>query len=117
MAAACIIYALMFVGAPVIATWFEAPALSDVLRVASLVLPIGALAIVPDGLLQKRLQLDRITKAEIAGGLVSLAVVFWMAWIGTGVWALIGGSLARVSFGWQSCTAICRGGPDFKLAA
>jgi len=89
------LYVVLFFGAPGIAVWFETPALVNVLRIAALVLPIAALGIVPDGLLQKRLELDRVSKAEMSGGLLSLVIVLTMAWMGMGVWALIGGSLAR----------------------
>ncbi len=94
---ACIIYAILFFGAPAIAIWFNSPRLTDVLRVASLVLPIGVLAIIPFGLVQKRLELDRAAKAEISAGLIALVAVVSLAWHGAGVWALIGGSLARTA--------------------
>jgi O-antigen/teichoic acid export membrane protein len=61
---------------------------------ASLVLPVSSLAIVPYGVIQGRLELDRVTKAEMSAGVIALIVVFLLAWNGAGVWSLIGGSLA-----------------------
>jgi len=95
LGSACIVYVILFLAAPQISIWFNSPRLTDILRVASLVLPISALAIVPYGVLQRRLELDRVTKAEMSGGLISLIVVFALAWNGAGVWALIAGSLAN----------------------
>lgn len=50
----CVALAL---GSPVIARWFDAPDLAEVLPVLSLVLPLTACRVVSDSLLRKRLQL------------------------------------------------------------
>jgi O-antigen/teichoic acid export membrane protein len=92
---AVIVYAALFFAAAPIATWFASPRLVEVLRVASLVLPISAIGIVPYGMIQKSLKIDRVVKAEMAGSVVSLVTVFMLAWHGAGVWALIFASLAR----------------------
>ncbi|MBL8379811.1 MAG: lipopolysaccharide biosynthesis protein [Burkholderiales bacterium] len=94
---ASICYAALYFAAPFIGDWFNAPALADVLRVVGLTLLISALAIIPDGLLRKQLQLDKVTKAEVSGAVVSLVTVLALAWNGAGVWALIYGMLARAA--------------------
>jgi O-antigen/teichoic acid export membrane protein len=95
---ACVAYVLLFLAAPGIAAWFAAPALASVLRVVALVLPLSALAIIPDALLQKNLHLDRVTKADMASSFLALGAVFSMAWKGEGVWALVAGTITRVVF-------------------
>ncbi len=86
-------YLALYATAPAIAEWFDSPLLSPVLRVAGLSLPLVALRTVPDGLLRKRLQLDRVSQAEVASMLTTMPVVLGLAWSGAGVWALVAGSL------------------------
>lgn len=86
-------YLALYASAPAIAAWFASPTLTDVLRVAGLSLPLVAVRTVPDSLLRKRLELDRIAQAEVAGVLVSVPVVLGLAWSGAGVWALVAGTL------------------------
>lgn len=86
-------YAAVYAAAPALAAWFGSPALSDILRVAGLSLPVVAVRVVPESLLRKRLELDRVSQAEIAATLATLPVVLGMAAAGAGVWALVAGSL------------------------
>jgi O-antigen/teichoic acid export membrane protein len=88
-------YLGLYIAAPAIADWFSSPILSDVLRVVGVTLPLTALRIVPDGLLRKRLALDKVSQAEIAASLVTLPVMLGMAWAGAGVWALVAGALVQ----------------------
>ena len=86
-------YLVLYASAPAIAAWFDSPMLSDVLRVAGVSLPLVALRTVPDSLLRKRLELDRVSQAEMASMLAAIPVVLGMAWAGAGVWALVAGTL------------------------
>ena len=87
-------YGALFLAAPAIAAWFQAPALAEVLRVAGLTLPLVAIRVVPDGLLRKRLALDKISQAEIVAGVITIPVTVGLAWAGAGVWALVAGALS-----------------------
>ena len=86
-------YLALYAAAPALAAWFVNPMLSDVLRVAGLSLPLIAVRIIPDSLLRRRLQLDKVSKAEIASAAVTIPVVLGMAWYGAGVWALVAGAV------------------------
>ncbi|MBI4271488.1 MAG: lipopolysaccharide biosynthesis protein [Candidatus Rokubacteria bacterium] len=86
-------YLAVYASAPTIGAWFASPKLADVLRVAGLSLPLVAVRVVPDSLLRKRLELDRVSQAEVAAMLVAIPVVVAMAWSGAGVWALVAGTL------------------------
>jgi O-antigen/teichoic acid export membrane protein len=86
-------YAALWTAAPAIAAWFSTPKLSSVLRVVGWMLPLTALRLVPEGLMRKRLEIDKVSKAEVAGTLVTIPVVLWLAWRGVGVWALVAGTL------------------------
>lgn len=86
-------YLGLFIAAPWIADWFETQALTDVLRVGGLTLPLGAVRIVPENLLRKELALDKVSKAEIASVAISMPITLGMAWAGFGVWALVASAL------------------------
>jgi O-antigen/teichoic acid export membrane protein len=86
-------YLALYASAPTIAAWFAIPSLADVLRVAGLSLPLVAIRTVPDALLRKRLELNRISQGEAASLVVGLPVVLGLAWSGAGVWALVAGTL------------------------
>jgi O-antigen/teichoic acid export membrane protein len=93
MALAIIGYALLSLGARIIAHWFAVPQLAEVLPILALVLPLTACSVVSDSLLRQRLALDRISQAEIVGGLAALPVVLSCALAGLGVWALVIGGI------------------------
>jgi O-antigen/teichoic acid export membrane protein len=58
---ATIAYAVLSLGAPMIAGWFAVPRLAEVLPVLALALPLSACSAVSDSLLRKRLALDRVS--------------------------------------------------------
>lgn len=86
-------YLGLYVAAPAIAIWFESPSLTEVLRVVGLTLPLLAVRVVPDSILRKRLDFDKLSQAEILSAVMTIPVVVYMAWAGAGVWALVAGSL------------------------
>ena len=92
-------YAVLYVSAPFIARWFESPQVSPVLRVASVPLLLFAFRLVPDALLRKRLELDKIAKAEIVSAAVSIPIMLFLAWNGAGVWALVFGGIVQALVG------------------
>src|SRR4030095_9070836 len=93
MSLAALGYGVLYLAAPLIAEWFGTPRLLTVLRVVGLGLPLVAFRVVPDALLRQRIQLDRVSRAEVAAGLLTIPVVVGMAWAGAGVWALVAGGV------------------------
>src|SRR5215468_10631428 len=106
MSVAALGYGALYLATPAIADWFGAPRLSALLRVVGLGLPLVALRVVPDALLRQRLELDRISRAEVVAALLTIPVVVGMAWAGTGVWALVAGALS---------TSLVQGAVTFSL--
>jgi O-antigen/teichoic acid export membrane protein len=90
---AIIAYAVLALGASVIADWFAVPSLADVLPVLALGLPLNACTVVSASLLRKRLALDQISQAEIVGAVVTLPVMLYCALADFKVWTLVIGSL------------------------
>jgi len=86
-------YGVLYLAAPWIATWFGMPMLSSILRVLGLNLLLAAFRIVPESLLRKRLELDKLAKGEILATMLGIPVVIGLAMAGAGVWALVSVSL------------------------
>lgn len=84
-------YAALYASAPAIGTWFGSPALGPVLRVTGVAIVLSTARLVPESLLRKRLRLDRVSQAEMAGSAATLPTVLGLAWSGAGVWALAAG--------------------------
>lgn len=88
--------AALFVLAPAIARFFEQERLLDLTRVMAIVLPLGALAAVPDALLAMNLDFKARARAEAVASVVSGAVAILLAWRGFGVWSLAWHSITGV---------------------
>ena len=88
-------YVLLYALAPTIASWFDSPQLSNVMRVSSAPLLLCAVGLVPGAMLTKQLQLDKGAQAEIISALVSMPVMLGLAWNGAGVWALVLGGITQ----------------------
>lgn len=84
-----VLYVLVFCGAPFIADFFRREELTDLTRVASLGIIIGALALVQRTRLTKCIDFKTQTKitliASISSGIIGIA----MALAGCGVWSLV----------------------------
>ena len=89
-----LLYALIFVCAPLIAEFFGRDELVALVRVSSLGLVIGALALVQQTRLTKRIDFKTQTKITLVSSAVSGIVGIAMALLGFGVWALVAQQLA-----------------------
>src|SRR5690348_10904103 len=88
--------AALWAAAPAIALFYSQPRLVPLTRLLLFVLPLSALAAVPDALLTQRLDFRSRANAEIYASLSSGAVAIVLAWRGFGVWSLA----------WQSILSI-----------
>lgn len=86
----------LWFAAPAIALFYAQPLLTPLTRLLLFVLPLSALAAVPDALLTQRLDFKARAKAEIIASLCSGALAILLAWRGLGVWSLA----------WQAVSAI-----------
>ena len=84
-----VLYAILFVFAPIIASFYHMAMLSEVLRVQGLIIIINAFKLVQDNILRKNLQFKTIAIVEISVAIVALGLVIYLAWRGFGVWALV----------------------------
>jgi O-antigen/teichoic acid export membrane protein len=82
-------YLGLFMLAPVAAGFYEQPALTDLIRVAGIVLFINSLIIVQDTLLRRQMRFRAIMNATVAGTLASGVLALFLAYSGFGVWSLV----------------------------
>ena len=88
-----LLYAIIFFCAPFIADFFHNEELIPLTRVSSLSMIIGALALVQQTRLTKRINFKSQTKITITASICSGVVGIVMALLGFGVWALVAQSL------------------------
>lgn len=95
MAVSLLVYALLWVGAPEIACFFERPELTSLTRVTGLILVFQALSITQVTILTKRIDFKTKTKASVVAAVVSGFIGIGMAFMGMGVWSLVGQQLSN----------------------
>lgn len=76
------------VAAPLVAAFFRAPELTDLLRVLGAALMIKALAITPRAVNLRLLRFQVIGVADIAGGVVGAVAGIAAALLGAGIWSM-----------------------------
>jgi teichuronic acid exporter len=85
--------AAIFLAAPAGAAFFRNPALTAVLRVAALQLPLSAVAIVPYALLSKKMRYGRMAVIQTCVSIIQGLATLVMAYMGEAYWSLIYGTL------------------------
>lgn len=86
-------YCSLFIAAPFIATFYENPRLVELIRVASLAVIITSFQVVQIASLSRKLNFRAQLKANLPAGVISGIVAVYLAYIGCGVWALVGQTL------------------------
>ena len=87
-------YAVIFACSPLIAQFFGREELIDLTRVTSLVMIVGALAIVQQTRLTKRIDFKTQTKITMVASVSSGVIGIVMALLGFGVWSLVAQQLS-----------------------
>ena len=102
LAVSILLFLLLFAGAPWIAWFFECPQLVALVRVMGLLLIIQALSIVQMTILSRKIDFKTKTKASFISAISSGMVGICMAFMGYGVWSLVGQQLSR-QFVYSGC--------------
>lgn len=91
-ALAIVIYAILFVSAPLIANFFGEgyELLVPVLRVLGIRIPLTSINNVQQAYVGKKMIFRKFFLSTIGGTVISAIVGIWMAYEGYGVWALVG---------------------------
>lgn len=95
LAFSIVLYLVLFLCAPVVASFFDRPKLLTMIRVMGVGLIINAFSSIQHTVLSKRLEFEKKSKAAIVAAFISGIVGIWMAVAGYGVWALVAQQLSK----------------------
>ena len=85
-----VLYLVLFATAPLIAGYYVMPVLTLVVRLMALRLPVAAINSVQHAYISKRMEFKKFFFSTLFGTIVSAVVGIGMAFLGFGVWALVG---------------------------
>lgn len=92
---AIFLYTILFLAAPFIANFYNMPQLKKVLRVLALVLIPGAFNSIQNAKVAREMQFKKLMYSTLGAVIISGCVGIAMAYMGFGVWALVGQQLAN----------------------
>jgi O-antigen/teichoic acid export membrane protein len=98
--------AVLFVGAPLVASFFAEPRVILILRALSFSFVCLGFSALPRALMARDLQFDRRAKIDVLTALVSSFVALVLAMRGWGVWSLVGATLAMYTFRAVACQIV-----------
>lgn len=109
------LFAALLLGAPLIALAYEEPALTALIQVAAVQLPITSIATIQLALAQRELEFKWLAWIELATIVAAAATTLVLAWLGFGVWALVLGSVVNAAV--RALLVLQRGlvWPSFRL--
>lgn len=90
MATSAVLYIILFVSAPFIADFYQMEIIRPILRVLGLRLLISGVNSIQRAWIQKRMLFKRFFISTSFGTIISAVVGISMAYMGAGVWALVG---------------------------
>lgn len=106
-----ICYFIVFCIAPWVADFYNKPILTSLLRVLALTIPISSLSTVLVAMMNYNMQFKKQAMISITHTLVSGVLGLAMAFMGYGVWALVGQSLIATCLGTVLCWLLNRWHP------
>lgn len=83
-------YGILYLAAPIIASYYEIGELKAIVRVLAVVLFPGAVISVQTAYVSRKMEFRGLFLSTLAASVVSGAVSIWMAYKGYGVWAMVG---------------------------
>ena len=89
LSACILLYVGMFFAAPLIASFYNMPDLTPVIRVSSLTLIISGVKNIQQAYVSSHLLFKKFFFATLGGTIGAAVIGIWMAWKGYGVWALV----------------------------
>lgn len=84
-----VLYAVLFICAPIIADFYNIALLEKVLQVQGVILVINALGIIQANQLRKQLKFKSLTQVTLSSSVISVVVAIAMAYKGCGIWSLV----------------------------
>ena len=97
LAACALLYAAMFLAAPLISVFYGKPELTAIVRVISLTLVISGVKNVQQAYVSRNMLFKRFFYATLGGTIGAAVIGIWMAYRGYGVWALVAQNLFNLT--------------------
>ncbi len=94
MILAAAMYAVLWLAAPLIASYYRIDVLTDIVRVLSVVLFPGAVISVQTAYVSRKMEFRGLFISTLIASAISGVVSIGMAWAGCGVWAMAGQQIA-----------------------
>jgi len=95
----CVTGAIIFACAPLFASFFRADELTNVIRVLAISFPLDGITVINRGLLQREMRFRTLSMVELVSYAVGYGCVgIAMAFMGFGVWSLVGATLGQITF-------------------
>ena len=91
-----LLYLLLFILAPFISSFYKMPELTELLRVASLVLVVSGLRNVQQAYVSRKMIFKNYFYSTLIGVLTSAVLALYLAYSGYGVWALVWQNLTNM---------------------
>lgn len=89
LAIALVVSTAVWASAPALAGLMDEPALTPVLRVLTVALPLGSLSVVPAALMARAFKFKELTLRSLAGSVAGMLAAVTAALEGWGVWSLV----------------------------
>lgn len=92
-----VLYIILYMLAPYLASFYDDPSLTSIIRVLCLTIIISGVKNVQQAYVSKTMQFKKFFYATLFGTIVSAFVGVWMAWTGAGIWALVAQKLTNLT--------------------
>jgi O-antigen/teichoic acid export membrane protein len=92
---ALIFYALLFISAPHISTFFNEAQLNEIIRCLGIVVLIDSVAMIQQTILSKAIDFKKQTRISVIASFISGVIAVYLAYVGYGVWSLVALRLIR----------------------
>ena len=90
-----VVYLLIYLGAPLAATFYSEPLITDLIRVNGLIILLFTLFFVPRNLLKRDLHFKEIAIIDNVSLLFSTITMIVLGFLGLGAWSIIGAEIAN----------------------
>lgn len=97
VAVGIILYAILFLSAPLIASFYNEPILTPITRAIGLSLVFNTLTVVQRALLTIKLDFKTQAQASLSGAIVSGIIGIYMSYAGYGVWSIVWQQLSSLA--------------------
>lgn len=113
---AIVLFCIIFVIAPSIASFYNMPVLSPVLRVLGIGVIISAIGSVQNAFVSRSLKFKTFFLANLIGLILSGIISIWMAYHDYGIWALVGQHLSNLLIATIAVFLMVRWKPTFEFS-